>query len=92
MTLTLTATISLNLTGLTLLAPVKRPKKRSPMDPDIETDRYPTSGTELMTKAQRALQREGLYTNSNPIRIFGDILPNRYVIGYLPIGGVDIRH
>ena len=62
------------------------------MPPDIETDRYPTSVTELMAKAQRALQREDLYTNSNPRRIFGDISPNRYVIGYLPIDGVDIRH
>ena len=62
------------------------------MAPEIKTDRYTTSGIELLAKTQRALQREGLYTNSNPIRIFGDILPNRYVIGYLPIDGVDIRH
>ena len=59
--------------------------------PEIEVDRYPTSGTELMAKAQRALQRKGLYTKSNPRRIFGDISPKRYVFGYLTIGGVDIR-
>ena len=40
----------------------------------------------------RALQREGVYTNSNPRRIFGDTSTNRYVIGFLPIDGVDIRH
>ena len=62
------------------------------MAPEIKTNCYPTSGIELVAKSQRALQREGLYTNSNPRRIFGDILPNRYVIGYLPIDGVDIRH
>ena len=61
------------------------------MAPEIETDRYPTSGTELVVKAQRALQRKGLYTNSNPRRIFGDISLNRYVFGHLPIDGVDIR-
>ena len=59
---------------------------------EIETDRYPASGTELMAKAQRALQRQGLHTNSNPRRIFGDITPHRYVIGYLSIDGVDIHH
>ena len=68
------------------------------MAPEIETDCYPTPGTELVEKpsahfnAKNALQGEGLYTFSNPRRIFGDILPNRYVIGYLPINGVDIRH
>ena len=61
------------------------------MVPVIETERYPTLGTKLVAKAQRALQREGLYTNLNRRRIFGDILPNRYVFGYLLIGGVDIR-
>ena len=61
------------------------------MAPEIKTDRYPTSEIELAAIGQRALQREGLYTKSNPRRIFGDILPNRYVFGYLPIGGVDIR-
>ena len=62
------------------------------MAPEIETDCYSTSGIELLAKAQRTLQRKGLYTNSNPRRIFGDITPNLYVIGYLPIDGVDIRH
>ena len=80
------------LTGLLLLAPEKMPKNRFTMAPEIKTDRYPTLGTKLKAKAQRALQREGLYTNLNPRRIFGDISPNCYVIGYLPIDGVDIRH
>ena len=62
------------------------------MVPEIKTDRYPTSGIELAARGQIALQREGLYTNSNPRRIFGNISPNRYIIGYLPINGVDIRH
>ena len=61
------------------------------MAPRIETDRYPALGIELATKAQRSRYREGLYRISNPRRIFSDILPNRYVFGYLLIGGVDIR-
>ena len=61
------------------------------MAPEIEMDRYPTSGIELAAIGYRALQRKGLYTKSNPRRIFGDISPKRYVFGYLTIGGVDIR-
>ena len=66
------------LTGLLLLAPVKRPKKRYTMALGIETDRKPTSGIKLAAKAQRARYREGLYPISNPRRIFSDISPNRY--------------
>ena len=51
------------------------------MVPVIETDRKTASGIELLAETERALKREGLYTNSNPRRAFGDILPNRYVIG-----------
>ena len=53
------------------------------MAPGVETDRKPASGIELVAKAQRARYREGLYSILNPIRIFGEILPNRYVFGYL---------
>ena len=58
----------------------------------IKTDCKPASGIELAAKAQRARYREGLYPISNPRRIVGDILPNRYVMDYLQIDGVDIRH
>ena len=61
------------------------------MAPKIEAHRYPASGIKLAAIGQRALQRKGLYTKSNPRRIFGDISPKRYVFGYLTIGGVDIR-
>ena len=47
----------------------------------IETDRYPASGIELIAKAQRGPQREGLYAILNPRHIFDDISLNRYVIG-----------
>ena len=62
------------------------------MAPWIETDRYPASGLELAAKAQRARYREGLYPISNSRRIFSDIFPNRYVIAYLQIDSIDIRH
>ena len=62
------------------------------MAPRIKIDRYSASGIELAMKAQRARYRKGLYPILNPRRIFGDMLLNRYVIGYLPIDGVDIRH
>ena len=61
------------------------------MAPGIETDRKPASGIELAAKYQRTRYREGLYPISNPRRIFGDILPNCYVFGFLQIDGVDIR-
>ena len=61
------------------------------MVPEIETDRYPASGTELAAKSQRTRYREGLYPISNLGRIFGNISPNRYVFELLHIDGVDIR-
>ena len=61
------------------------------MAPEDETDCKPTSGIELAAKPQRARYRERLYPISNPRRIFGGILPNRYVFEFLQIDGVDIR-
>ena len=86
-------------TGLLLLAPVKKAKEMIHYGPWDQKgslshfgDRTHGESPAHTSTRRHALQREGLYTNSNPRRIFGNILPNRYVIGSLLIDGVDIRH
>ena len=82
------------------ISPGKKTKKTTHHGPPSDQngslshfgDRTRSESSARTSTRRRANQREGLYTNSNPRRIFGDILPNRYVIGYLPINGVDIRH
>ena len=71
------------LTGLLLLAPVKKAKKMIHYDPWNGPQAH--SGDRTPSESPARTQTHEPYPTSNPRRIFGDISPNRYVIGHLRI-------
>ena len=80
------------LTGLRLLCPVKNGKKTILYGPSDRNGSLFRVGSRTRGERQRARYREDLYSNSNPRRIFSDLLTNHYVFELLSIDGGYIRH
>ena len=74
------------LTELLLLVPEKRPKTIH-YGPCNRNGSQAHFRDQTRSKSPARTRAHGPYPNLNPRRIFGDILPNRYVIGYLQIVG-----